>query len=90
MKYIKRNYGPGPSLSSFLFLQTHIAACVAVLELPAPQQASRDVLPSSLPSVCNHCAVKMTWNTLMDTASHSYYSRKVVVTAKKRQKATKQ
>ena len=90
MEYIERNCGPGPSLSSFLFLQTHIAACVAVPELPAPQQAGGGVLAGGLPSVCDHCTVKMTWNRLMDTASHLYYSRKVIVTAKKRQKATKQ
>lgn len=59
---------------------------MAVLELPAPQQTSGDVLAGGLPSICDHCTVKMTWNRLMDSASPLYYSRKVIVTAKKKTK----
>lgn len=76
--------------NSFLCLKTRMSACVAALELPAPLWASRDILAGSLPSVRDHCAVKMTWNSLMDTAPGLYCRRKVIVTAKKRQKATKQ
>lgn len=90
MKYTERNHGPGPSLSTFLVLQTPTAARVAVLELPAPQRAGAGVLAGVLPSVCDHRTVKMTWNTLVDTASRLYHSRKVTVTAKKRRMATKE
>lgn len=58
-------------------------------QLPNPQQAGSDVLAGSLPHVCDHCTVKITWSRLMETTSCLYYIRNVIVTDKKGQEATK-
>jgi len=87
---------PAPKQSCALHVERRHSPCppqTVSCQHPSATVASppvADILAGSLPCVCGHCAVKMTWNSLMDTVPGLYCSRKVIVTAKKRQKTIKQ